>query len=844
MASEVPLVNRSWQFSPEEVWREFGVKENGLNENEVLQRQREYGLNLLSVKKVNFFSIFWRQISGNPLILILATATFVSFLLGERISALYIFVMILVSVFLGLWNEFTAEKTVENLLKKITPEAFVMRAGEKEEVPVSHLTVGDVVLLSQGSIVPADLRLFEANGLEVNESALTGEAKTVYKNSDAINADSPALSEMVNMGFMGTSVESGSGKGVVVAIGKQTEFGKIAKESTFIKPTTEFQKGLEKFGELIIKFIIVLTVAIFGVNALLGHPMLESLLFALAIAVGLTPELLPVIVTISLSHGAGKLAKKHVVAKRLISLENLGNMDVLCTDKTGTLTEGRIDVVGFVNAGGKTDEEVLRMALLCNSAIVNKKVKGNAIDVALWEYALQKKITVEKSIKKLDEEEFDYERKMMFTVVSDTKEDEITLLVKGAPESVLEHCTGMANKQKVHAELLQLRHEGYRVIALAKKELEKKKSNYLWDELKQLHFVGYISFLDVPKKSASEALDLLHKLNVQTKVITGDNEVITRKICKEVGMDVEKILVGSDLEKMSDAELKHVVNETNIFARMTPSAKLRVILALQANGHTVGYLGDGINDLPALHNADVGISVNTAVDVAKDAASLVLLRKSLNVIADGIIEGRRTFNNTIKYILMGTSSNFGNMFSAAGASFFFSFLPMTPVQILLNNSLYDVSQMSIPTDNVDPSSLLKPRHWNIDFIKNYMLFFGPLSSLYDFLTFGIMIFLFHAKGALFQTGWFIESLATQILVVFVIRTAKSPFFLSRPSKWLAATSLGIVVLGLFIPFSPLAKALGFVTPPPLYFGILLVLVTTYLALVELVKSRFLKKYTL
>jgi Mg2+-importing ATPase len=822
--------DQTTSFSEENFFISLGTHKNGLNESEVSLRQRKYGLNVLSLKGVSLFLLFWRQLTGNPLIIVLATATFISFLLGERVSAYYIFGMVLVSIFLGLWNEYTAEKTVENLLKKITPEALVIRNGEKQDVLVSHLTIGDIVLLSQGSIIPADLQLFEANGLEVNESSLTGEAKTVYK----------AISDK---GFMGTTVESGSGKGVITAIGKQTEFGKIAKASTFIKPTTEFQKGLEKFGELIIKVILVLTVGIFIINALLGHAWLESLIFALAIAVGLTPELLPVIVTVSLSHGAGKLAKKHVIAKRLISLENLGNMDVLCTDKTGTLTEGTIQVVNFVNAEGKSDEGVLHMALLCNGAVLNSKVKGNAIDVALWQYAIAKHIHPDKEVKKIDEEEFDFNRKAMFTVVSRQDEKGLSLFAKGAPETILEYCSTMHNKKTVHEELMKLRNDGYRVIALAKKSIE-KKDNYLWEDVTHLQFVGYISFLDIPKKTAKEAIDLLHRLNIQTKVITGDNEIITKKICTEVGMNVASIMTGPEMDKLSDAELARVVNETSVFARVSPTQKLRVILALQANGHTVGYLGDGINDLPALHNADVGISVNGAVDVAKDAASIVLLRKSLQVIAEGVIEGRKTFSNTIKYILMGTSSNFGNMFSAAGASFLLNFLPMTPVQILLNNALYDVSELTIPSDNVDAESLVKPRHWNIDFIKRYMLFFGPLSSIYDFLTFGVMLYFFHARGALFQTGWFIESLATQVLVVFVIRTSRSPFFLSRPSIWLTLTSLGIVVVGLVLPFLPIASALGFVTPPPLYFMILIVLVTTYVLLVETVKNLFLKKYSL
>ena len=417
------------------------------------------------------------------------------------------------------------------------------------------------------------------------------------------------------------------------------------------------------------------------------------------------------------------------------------------------------------------------------------------------------------------------------------------LVVKGAPDNTIALCKGIVEKQALHNRLMALNDDGLRMVAIATKKLAKKQK-YSWDDVKDLHFEGYVTFLDIPKKSAKEALDKLHSLNVQTKIITGDNEVITMKICKEIGIDFKQIMLGSEMENLSDEALMQKVNDINIFARVSPEQKLRIINTLQKHGHTVGYLGDGINDLPSLHSADVGISVNTAVDVAKDTAAVVLLHKSLDVIADGITEGRKTFSNTIKYILMATSSNFGNMFSAAGASFFLPFLPMTPVQILLTNGLYDVSQLSIPSDNVDPESLIKPRHWNINFIKDYMIFFGPLSSIFDFATFGVMLFIFHAKGSLFQTGWFIESIATEILVVFLIRTYRSPFFLSRPSKWLATTCLSLASIGILLPFTPLARSLGLVVPPLKYFGILIILIVSYLTLVEVVKHRFLKKHSM
>lgn len=804
---------------------------SGLSDNQVALRQKQFGPNLIQVKKLTIFSLLFRQLTGNPLLIILAAATFISYLLGDRTSSFYIFGVIIVSIALGFWNEYSAEKTVEGLLKKIAPMALVFRNGEKQEIPVSELTIGDIVLLSQGSIIPADVRFIESRSLEANESALTGESKTVFKQNTEPN----------NIGFMGTSVESGSGIGEVIQIGKETQFGKIAKSATFIKPTTEFQIGLTKLGNLIIKFVIVLTIAIFLVNALLKHDILNSVLFALAIAVGITPELLPLIVTVSLSHGAGKLAKKHVVVKRLLSLENLGNIDVLCSDKTGTLTEGKIDVVEHINIHGKSDIQVLISALLCNNAIVHKKVTGNAIDVALWEHAIKEKLFINTDFKKLEEEEFDYNRKLNFTVIK--KHKEVTLFAKGAPESIIPLCKNITNKHALIRKLDKLREQGLRIIAVANKPVTEKQS-YTWDDVYNLSFIGYITFLDIPKKTAKEALTQLKDLSVFVKIVTGDNEIVTKKICREVGMDIRRVLTGPQIEKLSDPELRHVVNTVDIFARVLPLQKLKIIKALQENGHTVGYLGDGINDLPALHNADVGISVNTAVDVAKEAASVVLLRKGIDVINDGIREGRRTFNNTIKYIMIAASSNFGNMFSAAGASAFLPFLPMTPVQILLTNALYDVSQLSIPSDNVDKESLVKPRHWNINFIKNYMLFFGPLSSIFDYLTYSILLLVFHAPAQFFQTGWFVESLATQTLIVFVIRTAKTPFYQSKPSKWLTISSLSIVAIGIVLPFSPLAKSLGFVPLPPLYFVFFIIIVTTYLFFVDIVKRTFLQKHQL
>lgn len=825
-----------------DVLAQLQTRLSGLTTQEASFRIAQYGPNVIHKRDVNMLTLIARQFTGNPLIIILAAATAVSYLLGSHVSAYYIFAMILLSVVLGFWNEYAAERTVEGLLKTIAPTTTVLRNDAHEEIAVSQLTIGDVILLSSGSIVPADLRLVSVTDLQMNESALTGESKTRFKTADVLPSIPTSIGQMDNIAFMGTSVDSGSAKGVVIRISKDTEFGKIAKKAMFTKPETDFERGLRGFGNMLVKTILILGAGIFAVNFLLGHPMLDSLLFALAIAVGLTPELLPVIVTISLAHGAGKLAKQKVIAKQLIAIENLGNMDVLCTDKTGTLTEGSIELVAYANTEGETDQQVLIAGLLANSAIIHRKIIGSGIDAALWKYAQRNNIHPLPTITKVDDEPFDYYRKAMFSVVDLGKDAGRTLIVKGAPDFMLAHCKNVA-VDTWHQTFAGFNNDGLRVTVIASRPIEDKEV-YTWDDVRDLEMIGYATFLDVPKLSAKEALEDLKRLNVAVKIITGDNELVTLKICKEVGMEVTGVLLGSEMEQLSDEQLKDIVVTRNIFARLTPDQKERVIKTLRDAGHTVGFMGDGINDIPSLRASDVGISVNTAVDVAKNAAAIVLLDKGLDVIADGITEGRRTFSNTLKYILMGTSSNFGNMFSAAGASFFLPFLPMTPVQILLTNGLYDLSQLSIPSDNVDDESMIKPRHWNIDFIKNYMIFFGPISSVYDFLTYGVMIFMFHAQGALFQTGWFIESMATEILVVFVIRTSRSPFFLSKPSKWLLGTCLTIVGVSAFLPFTPLAASLGFVTPPPLYFIVLVILVSTYLLLVEFLKQRFLKNYSL
>jgi Mg2+-importing ATPase len=837
----VSYLERYVRMPAEAVMAEVDGRPEGLSSREVAARQLKYGSNALVVHEVKVWRILWRQVTGNPLTIILAAATTVSYLTGDHVSSYYIFGMIVLSIVLGFWNDFAAERTVRDLLKRVSVMAVVLRAGVKLEVPVAQVTVGDIVLLAPGSIVAADLRLLEANNLEADQSALTGESVAANKTGDALSKLPADLGGYDNIAFMGTVITSGGGKGVVLAVGRATEFGRIAKTTSFVKPETTFQLGLRKFGDLILRVILVLALVIFAVNALLGHPILGSMMFSLAVAVGLTPELLPVIVTISLARGAGKLAKKHVISKQLIAIENLGNMDVLCTDKTGTLTEGIILVKDALGPDGNAEPSLTRLAIICNSAIFHHKFIGNSIDVAIWTYAQEAGLKLPAGIKKIDEEPFDYDHQTMYTVVEEHGRRQ--LIMKGSPEAVLAACLPTADTKAALGRIIDLSHQGLRVIALAEKTVDAERA-YGWGDLHRMHFAGLITLMDTPKSSAKESLARLEQLGVSIKIITGDSDLVTRHICDEVGLTVQRVILGKDLADLSGRALDDAITHANVFARVTPEQKLLIIQHLQKQGHTVGFLGDGINDAPALRSADVGISVNTAVDVAKDAAPIVLLRKGLDTIAGGIIEGRRTFNNTIKYILMGTSSNFGDMFSMAGASFFLPFLPMLPGQILIENAMYDLSQITISRDNVDEESLLKPQHWNIRFIRNYMIFFGPISSLYDFLTFGILLYVLKADAATFRTGWFVESLATAILVVFVIRTARVPFWKSRPGKWLTVSCLMAVAVGFVLPYSPLAAGLGFVPLPPLYFIILIGLVTTYLGLVGLLKSFFLRRFVL
>ena len=777
--------------------------------------------NEIKRQKFSAWIVLLRQFK-NPLLLVFIISTIVSYILGQKTEAFVIWIVMTLSIVLGFYNEYQAEKVINDLIKKISFTVTVIRDGIKKELPVPDIRVGDEVILHTGSIIPADIRLSTSENLEVNESVLTGESMPVTKGGGDAT-------------YMGTVVIGGSARGIVTAIGMDTKYGKISELVGKVKPLTEFQRGLKDFSVLLARIAGVTVVLVIVCGWFLHHPIIETILFALTVAMGITPELLPLIVTLSLSYGSKKLAKKDVIVKQFVSIEDIGNMEVLCTDKTGTLTEGKISLTSYQDVLGKENSEVLNMGLICSSGFGHEHSTTDPIDKAIIDFAQVKNIKIEDKPEKLFVMPFNFENRFMSVAVRiGTRE---VLICKGSPEVIISRLNATeSEKRKIEKDAVDLQRQGLRVIAVASKDIKNFDPKLVKSEFKELKFGGFLSFADVPKKDLAEDFRKFEKLGVAIKIITGDSEVVAEKVSRDAGFDYKKVLINSQIENMNDVQLEKEVWETDIFARITPSQKTRIIQALKKGNHTIGFLGDGVNDSPALHIADVGISVNTGVDVAKDAASIVLLRKSLGVIADGIKEGRITFQNTIKYILMGTSSDFGNMISAAAASVFLPFLPMTPVQVLITDILYDVSQLSIPSDNVDADQIQLPKNWDIGYIKRFMIFFGPISTIYDFMTFAVMYFVFHARGKFFQTGWFIESLITEILVVFVIRTRKIPFWKSKPSFPFLATCLGVVGVGLILTFSPLGVYLDFVPLPVLYFGFLIAITVTYLVVVEIGKS--------
>jgi Mg2+-importing ATPase len=813
----------------EDSLRRLESSAEGLSAAEAESRLRLYGPNAIRSHGARPLAILWRQLR-NPLLALLAAATLVSLVVGERTDALIILAIVALSVGLGFFNEYRSERVVEALHASIRHRTLALRDGRPVAVDVTEAVPGDVVLLRTGDLVPADLRLLDARELECDEAVLTGEAMPKTKRSEPDTGIDLVELGLRSVAYMGTTVRGGSGSGLVLRTGSRTAFGQIALRLGERQPDTAFQRGLRSFSILLVRVTAVLAGGIFVANALLGRSILESALFSLAIAVGLTPQLLPAIVTVSLASGARNLARRRVVVKRLISIEDLGNIEVLFTDKTGTLTEGRITYSESMDAAGADSEEVFRLALLCAAADgADPAASGNALDTALLAAGVPPP-----GYRHLDQLPFDHERRLMSALVEEPGGKRL-LVTKGAPESLLERCRAVPPKAR--ATLDRQFAAGARVIAVGSRPWWGGARCRHEDE-RDLELAGFITFVDAPKADAADALAQLRRLGVEVKLVTGDNPLVAETVCRSLGLEFGESITGPELDGLTEEQLVERLPRTGIFARVSPEQKSRIIRAQQSLQKDVGFLGDGVNDAVALRNADVGISVDSGSEVAKDAADIVLLGKDLGILAGGVLEGRRIFANTMKYVLMGTSSNFGNMFSAAGGSLLLNFLPMTPTQILLNNLLYDGGEMTIPTDQVDAELLERPAQWDLHLIRRFMIFFGPISSLFDFATFGVMLFWFNARGSLFQTAWFTESLATQSLVIFAIRTRRVPFFRSRPSLALSLGTAGSVAVGLGLPFTPLGPLFGFTPLPAGFLAILALMVVVYLVLIELGKAFF------
>jgi len=827
---------------------------SGLSMDEAEVRVERDGLNEIArEKRQSPLMRLWDNVK-NPLVILLTALGILSYLTGDLRAMIVIFVMVLLGIVLRFYQEMRADNAAEKLKAMVNTTATVVRDGKDTEVPLKMLVSGDIIRLAAGDMVPADVRVLTAKDLFLNQAALTGESMPVEKKPAIASEEIQNPLELPNICFLGSNVESGTASAVVIHTGDKTYFGSLAASIIGQRELTSFDKGINKFTWLMIRFIAVMVPAVFLINGLSKHNWLEAFLFAMAVAVGLTPEMLPMIVTVNLSNGAIAMARKKVIVKRLNAIQNFGAADVLCTDKTGTLTQGRIILERHMDVRGNPSARVLHYGYMNSYYQTGLK---NLMDEAILNHGdLNDALQVDEKFRKIDELPFDFQRRRMSVILENDQNQQI-LICKGAVEEIMRlstHVEVEGEVLKVTAEhdehrkrrVKELNEEGFRVIAVAYRIFpgDNDEPHYSVQDESDLTLLGYMAFLDPPKESAMEALKRLNALNVDVKILTGDNEIITAYICKQVGMPADKILLGSQIETMSESELGEAAHATSIFAKLAPSQKERIIHALQSKDHVVAFMGDGINDAPALKAADVGISVDSAVDIAKESSDIILLENSLLVLEQGVMEGRRVFGNITKYIKMAASSNFGNMFSVVGASAFLPFLPMLPIQVLTNNLLYDFSQTTIPTDQVDADWLTKPRKWTISEIQRFIIFIGPISSIFDYATFFVMLYVFNAwdNPALFHTGWFVESLFTQTLIIHVIRTNKIPFIQSRASTPLIITSVIIVAVGVWLTVSPLATTLGFVTLPPLYWLILAAMLVCYVLLTQVVKTWFYRKY--
>ncbi|KFF17500.1 magnesium ABC transporter ATPase [Chryseobacterium piperi] len=848
----------------------------GITELTAEERKGKFGLNEIQHQKAPKWYVQLIKAFANPFIYILLAIASVSFIIDVWLpsaeerdfkTVIVVSIMILISTLLRFIQEFRSNSAAEKLKSMVKTTATVLRKFQgKKEVPISELVPGDIVYLSAGDMIPADCRIMLSKDLFISESMLTGEALPVEKNYLPIrDAEKKPVIELNNLCFMGTNVVSGSATAVIVVTGSYTYFGSISKSITGERPETSFDKGINKVSFLLIRFMLVMVPVIFLVNGILKGNWLEALLFAIAVAVGLTPEMLPMIVTANLAKGAVNMSKRKVIVKRLNSIQNIGAMDILCTDKTGTLTLDKIVLEKHLNVHGVEDDEVLKWAYLNSFHQTGLK---NLLDKAVLEHIeLHDYLKVEEKFLKVDEIPFDFQRRRMSVILKMHNGNHL-LICKGAVEEMLELCSRTfdpGDNRNLHIEndktvpmddamrkivlktSKKMNEEGLRVILVAIREFDASHPlTYTLESEKDLTLTGFIGFLDPAKPSAKPAIESLQKLGVNVKVLTGDNEVVTRKICKDVGIPVQQIINGKDLDEMSDEVLTEQMDTVSVFAKLNPLQKVRVVKVLRSKGHTVGFMGDGINDAAALRESDVGISVDTAVDVAKESADIILLEKDLMVLRKGVIYGRRTFGNIIKYIKMTASSNFGNMFSMLGASAFLPFLPMLPVHLLIQNLLYDISQISIPWDRMDEEFLETPKKWDAGGVAKFMFFIGPISSIFDFATFAVMYFVFKANTVehqtLFQTGWFVEGLLSQTLIIHMIRTRKIPFIQSWATAPVVALTSLIMLIGILLPFSPFAAALKMQPLPLSYFPWLLGILTSYCLLTQWVKNWFIKKF--
>ena len=764
---------------------------------------------------VRLLRVFLRQVRS-PFDALLIGVAALSLALHQGTDAAIVLVIVALSAALGTHNEYRAERTIEALQSRISRRANVIRGGETRSIDAADLSVGDVVALRIGDIVPADLRIIETAGLECDESALTGESRPIEKAAG-------------DCAYMGTAVTAGMGTGSVLALAAKTKYGEIASHAAAAQPRTSFEKGLASFTAMLLYITVVVSSSVFLVSVMIHRPLAESLLFALAISVSLTPQLLPVIVSVSLSVGGYRLAQNGAIVKKLVSIENLGNLDVLLTDKTGTLTTGQLAFEQAVDGAGKPSDLVALYGLICNEGT-------SALDKAMWDGASQQLRASAAASARFGSVPFDYERRLM-SVVASVDGRQRALIVKGAPEAILARCPSVddAAREQLNGAVAS----GARVLAVASRPFSEERLPAQTDE-RDLQLAGALIFRDPDKPGVGAALRDLAELGVKVKVITGDHEVAARVLCRRVGLQVEGSIAGDELNRLSDDELRERLPKTTLFARVDPMQKERIVRLQRGAGDTVAFLGDGVNDVLALRAGDTGISVDSAADIAKEAADVVLTAKDLEIVVTAVREGRRIFANTMKYVLMATSSNFGNMVSAGVGSMLLPFLPLLPSQVLLNNMLYDASEMTIPLDNVDPEALVRPEHWDLRFVRRFMAAFGPYSALSDFAIFAFLLFVVHAYPALFRSGFFIESFLTQALMVLFLRTRRVPFFYSRPSWQLLSATLLCAAIGIALPFTPVAHILGFVPVPWPVLGTIAAIVVVYGVAVEITKMLFFK----